>query len=74
MSRFNRRTATSTDVRAGCFHCNGSDAIWTGSNAMAVAARHTDATGHETWADQMLCVRYSAEPLPPKADAKEKAS
>ena len=54
-----RRTTTSVNVMAGCFQCNGQDAIWTGANAMAVAARHADATGHETWADQHLMVRYS---------------
>lgn len=60
---------------AGCFVCRGSDAIWTSANAMAVAARHAAATGHETWADQALSVRYScAEPggKPLRRDAQEK--
>jgi len=46
---------------AGCFVCNGSVAIWTAKNAMALAARHHDATGHMTWADQSLTVRYGTE-------------
>jgi hypothetical protein len=54
----NRRKLSSVRVIGGCFVCNGSDAIWTSANAMAVAARHADATGHETWADQILNVRY----------------
>jgi hypothetical protein len=27
-------------------------------NAMALAAKHHDQTGHPTWADQYLMVRY----------------
>jgi len=46
------------EVIAGCFQCYGSDAIWFGPNAQAVAARHCDATGHETWADVTLMIRY----------------
>ncbi|GLK49657.1 hypothetical protein GCM10017620_26300 [Brevundimonas intermedia] len=53
-----RRKFTKTDVRAGCFVCNGADPRWTGKNAMALAARHHDATGHNTWADQVLIIRY----------------
>lgn len=56
MPELERRTSVS--VIAGCFVCNGSDAIWTSKNAMAVAARHASSTGHETWADQSLSVRY----------------
>lgn len=53
-----RATSTAVDTRAGCFACRGSDTIWTGGNAMAVAARHHDATGHQTWCDQFLSVRF----------------
>lgn len=56
-----RSTSTSSTVMAACFVCKGSDAIWTGKNAMAVAARHHDATGHQTWADQHLSIRYGLE-------------
>jgi hypothetical protein len=55
-----RQRLTTIRAIAGCFACNGSEAIWTASNAMAVAARHHDTTGHETWADQTLTVRYVA--------------
>lgn len=54
-----RSTSTSRDVKAGCFTCGGMDAKWYGGNAQGVAARHTDATGHETWVDVYMSVRYS---------------
>lgn len=53
-----RKTYTHRTVCAGCFQCNGSDPMWQGGNAQGVAARHHDATGHTTWADVNLCVRY----------------
>jgi hypothetical protein len=56
-----RHTATSRDVRAGCFVCYGSDARWFGGQAQGVAARHHDATGHATWADVSMSVRYGCE-------------
>ncbi|AOG03405.1 hypothetical protein [Bosea sp. RAC05] len=56
-----RRTASSRTVTAGCFQCNGSMAIWTSGNAMGVAARHHDATGHETWVDQIIMTRYGSK-------------
>lgn len=59
--------STSVDVMAGCFTCAGSTAIWISKNAMAVAARHAQATGHETWADQNLSVRFKCEGAPVKA-------
>lgn len=52
------RRMTSVRVFAGCMVCGGTDAMWTAPSAMAVAARHAAATGHETWADQALSVRY----------------
>lgn len=53
-----RPTFTSRDVRAGCFECGGSDALWIGGNAQGVAARHYDATKHVTWTDVYMSVRY----------------
>jgi len=32
--------------------------MWHGPNAQGVAARHHDATGHTTWADVTLMIRY----------------
>jgi len=55
-----RVKSTTTEHRAGCLVCTGTAAIWTGKNALAVAARHHDATGHATWADQILQVRYGS--------------
>jgi hypothetical protein len=53
-----RKTRTSREVLAGCFQCNGSDYMWQGPQAQGTAARHHDATGHETWADVHMSVRY----------------
>jgi hypothetical protein len=50
----------SRDVMAGCFQCWGSDMHWHGNNAQAVAARHHDSTGHETWVDVAMTIRYGA--------------
>lgn len=53
-----RRTATSRDLRAGCFTCHGVIARWTSANAQALAAQHHDRTGHETWCDIAMSIRY----------------
>jgi hypothetical protein len=55
-----RRTSTSRSVIAGCFVCNGSDYLWSGPSAQGTAARHHDASGHETWADVAMSVRYGS--------------
>lgn len=58
-----RVTRTGTEQRGGCWVCAPEgDLIWEGKNAMAVAARHHDATGHGTWAEQMLSVQYGERP------------
>lgn len=49
-----------TGTLAGCWVCHGGDAQWTARNAMAVAARHHDVTGHTTWVEQTLSVVYGA--------------
>ena len=46
-----------TSCMAGCFDCGG-DAKWFGKNALAVAARHYDATGHHVWVEQVMATRY----------------
>lgn len=56
-----RETFTSREVIAGCFACNGSEAKWSGPQAQGTAARHHDATGHPTWSDVILSVRYGRE-------------
>lgn len=56
-----RRYACSRTVMAGCFVCNGSDAKWFGPNAQGVAVRHHDATGHPTWVDIAMSLRYGEE-------------
>ncbi len=48
-------------VMAGCRVCHGPDAVWRQRNALALAARHHDATGHETWAEQTIIVIYGGE-------------
>lgn len=55
-----RRYGVVRDVMAGCFECYGSEAHWRGGNAQGVAARHHDATGHTTWCDVTMMIRYGA--------------
>ena len=54
----NRKTTTNRDVIAGCFQCGGSTAMWSGGNAQGVAARHHDATGHQTWVTVNMNITY----------------
>ena len=49
----------SRDVIAGCFECGGNEFIWNAKNAQAVAAKHCDRTGHDTWVDVNMCIRYT---------------
>jgi hypothetical protein len=58
---FTRTTSTARDLRAGCFACHGKRARWTGANAQALAARHHDRTGHPTWCDIAMQVRYGRQ-------------
>ena len=63
-----RKSETSRQVRAGCTVCHGTAAHWLGRNAAGVAARHHDATGHRTWAEQSLRTVYGADSAPPHPD------
>ncbi len=47
-------------LQGGCFTCNGPTALWVGPHAQGVAARHYDATGHQTWCDVTLSYVYGA--------------
>lgn len=67
-----RATYTSRTLVAGCFVCNGSDGIWFAKNAQGVAARHHDATGHTTWCDVGLMIRYGEDRLSQSAHTPEK--
>lgn len=58
-----RTTSTHREVTAGCFACHGDVAHWRGGNAQGLAARHHDATGHATWSEIYLSVRYGADAL-----------
>ena len=58
----NRPTSTNRDVNAGCFVCSGVEPRWFGGQAQGTAARHHDATGHATWCDVHMSVRYGREP------------
>jgi hypothetical protein len=53
-----RVTLTRRDVTAGCFTCGGSEPLWRGGQAQGTAARHHDVTGHSTWCDVVMAVRY----------------
>ena len=56
-----RPTFTSRTAMAGCFVCKADGSyIWHGPNAQGVAARHHDATGHTTWCDVNLSIRYGS--------------
>lgn len=59
-----RTTFISRTLSAGCFQCNGSLPLWTQKNAQGVAARHHDATGHTTWVDVNMGIRYGDGPCP----------
>ena len=50
--------STAVEVRAGCLTCHPGSVGWTSANAMLVAARHAKATGHATWAEQVLRVAF----------------
>ena len=69
MTLLRQRTYTyRREVSAGCFVCHGGDGHWFGKNAQAVAARHYDATGHETWVDVQMSIHYKntdKSPAPP---------
>jgi cytochrome c551/c552 len=49
-------------LQGGCFVCHGDEAHWFGPNAQGVAARHHDATGHQTWVDVNMHIKYGREP------------
>ena len=51
-----------TGSLAGCYVCHGGEAKWQSRNALGISARHHDATGHPTWCEQTLSVRYGAAP------------
>jgi len=53
MSRETRAGITS--VIGGCNVCGK---VWESKNTLALAAKHHDATGHSTWVEQVLSVRY----------------
>ncbi|NJC33896.1 hypothetical protein GGR88_001370 [Sphingomonas jejuensis] len=57
-----RVTETKREVSAGCLDCGRPGALWSGGNAQAVAARHHDATGHRTWVNAYMAIRYGAAP------------
>lgn len=42
---------TVASAKGGCRRCGK---LWDARNAMAVAAKHAERTGHETWAEQTL--------------------
>lgn len=54
-----KRVAETTRlVKAGCRDCHGGRPHWLGRNALALAARHHDQTGHQTWCEQQLRTVY----------------
>lgn len=53
-----RRYTYFRDLMGGCLVCHGDNAKWHGPNTQGVAARHHDATGHETWVQVVMSIRY----------------
>lgn len=64
-----RDTYISRDVMAGCYTCYGNDAHWLSKNAQGVAARHHDATGHRTWVQVVMSIRYGEPDKTTASDA-----
>ena len=56
-----RTTFIGRTFRAGCFECHGDAVHWTAKNSQGVAARHHDATGHETWCEIDTAIRYGGD-------------
>lgn len=50
MNKKARPTKKMMDFEAGCHECGEDAVLWHQPNAIGVAARHHDATGHTTWA------------------------
>ncbi len=50
---------TATYYRGGCQQCHGGEAHWTAKNTVGVAAKHSDATGHEVWVEILISVTYN---------------
>lgn len=65
-----RPFTTHRTVRAGCLGCG---AAWTGGNAQGVAAKHYDQTGHTTWVEVQMTIRYGGGDAKPAAKAARKA-
>lgn len=61
-----RPTVAQREIRAGCFVCHAPGKGWTTSNAQALAARHHDVTGHQTWCNVYLTYRYGAAEADPR--------
>lgn len=47
-------------VVGGCLECHGTAICWSGPQAIGTAALHHDRTGHMTWCDVMMTIRYGA--------------
>lgn len=56
-----RQTARHRNILAGCVVCHGAGALWTSANAQALAARHHDRTGHQTWCNIRMSVTYGSD-------------
>jgi hypothetical protein len=54
----NRIRKTERIYAAGCVVCWGDKVHWTTANAQALAVKHHDRTGHETWCNINARTRY----------------
>ena len=53
-----------TEYKAGCYVCHKGQVQWIGNNAVAIAARHHDLTGHPTWCEYITTIKYGTQPSP----------
>lgn len=53
---------------AGCSVCHRTAAAWFARNAQGLAAQHHDRTGHPTWFEGVMSVRYGHQFQAPTYD------
>jgi hypothetical protein len=70
MTRARAMRSTVTSARGGCQQCHGGNAGWHKKNALALAAQHSDRTGHVTWAETITRTTYGDGPAASRGQPK----
>jgi hypothetical protein len=52
---------TSTSMRAYCEECHNGEWHWTQKNAVGVAAKHAQASGHQVHVEIVISVTYNSK-------------